>query len=76
MYILIENEPLKVLTFEAKTDLAKYLGIHVNTVRNRFEHNTHWNSKKGIVYQSNKHHKRLRKGNRDSLAVKIAGKRL
>lgn len=70
MYIIIEKEPLKVLTFESKTDLAGYLGIHRNTVTNRFENKTQWESEKGTVYQSNKHYKRLRKGNKDSFAVK------
>lgn len=74
MYIIIQNEPFKVTTFETKTDLAGYLGIHRNTVTNRFEENTYWESKKGTVYQSNDHYKALRKGNTDSFLVK-KGKR-
>ena len=70
MYIVIQQEPFKVTTFEAKSDLANYLGIHRNTITNKFNDDTYWNSDKGVVYQSNKHHKRDRRGNRDNIPTK------
>lgn len=70
MYIIVEKEPLKVVTFEAKTDLAKYLNLHPNTINYRFSKKPYWETEKETVYQSNKHHKRLRRGNNDSFATK------
>lgn len=72
MYIIIQREPLKVLTFETKTDLSTYLGIHRNTISNRFAEKEYWESNKGTVYQSNTHYKRVRRGNNDTLEDKIA----
>ena len=72
MYVIIQNEPLKVLTFETKTDLAGYLNLHRNTITNRFKEKAFWESDKGIVYESNKHYKRFRKGNTNSFNVKKA----
>jgi len=71
MYIVIQQEPLKVTTFETKTDLANYLNIHRNTINNRFADKEFWESDKGLVYQSNKHYKISRSGNRDSMETKI-----
>lgn len=70
MYIVIQSEPFKVTTFETKSDLSNYLGIHRNTIINKFNEKDFWQSDKGAVYQSNKHYKRDRRGNRDSIAVK------
>jgi len=70
MYIVIQNEPFKVTTFETKSDLANYLEIHRNTITNKFNTKDFWQSDKGVVYQSNKHYKRDRRGNRDSIIVK------
>lgn len=70
MYIVIQNEPFKVTTFETKTDLSNYLGIHRNTIANRFDKNNYWQSDKGMVYESSKHYKRDRRGNRDSFTTK------
>ena len=72
MYIVIQNEPFKVTTFETKSDLANYLEIHRNTITNKFNTKDFWQSDKGVVYQSNKHYKRFRKGNTDSFNVKKA----
>ena len=74
MYIIIKNEPLKVITFETKTDLASYLNIHRNTITNRFKEKSYWESDKGMVYQSNEHYQRTRKGNRDSNETKLRKK--
>ena len=74
MYIVIQNEPLKVTTFETKTDLSKYLNIHRNTIDNRFNKNQSWECDRGIVYQSNEHYKRLRRGNTDSKTIKTQKK--
>ncbi len=60
----------KTATLKAKSDLANYLGIHRNTITNKFNDDTYWNSDKGIVYQSNKHYKRDRRGNRDNMPTK------
>ena len=72
MYIVIQKEPLKVITFETKTDLANYIGVHRNTINYQFSLNQSWESKKGIVYQSNKHYKAKKGGNKDSLVTKKA----
>ena len=74
MYIIIKKYPFKVTTFETKTDLATYLGVHRNTITNNFKEDEYWWTEKGIVYQSNKHYKRLRKGNKDSFVLKQAKK--
>ena len=71
MYIVIQKEPLKVITFETKTDLSNYLGVHRNTITNRFNLNECWESDKGIVYQSSKHYKISRGGNKDDMETKI-----
>lgn len=70
MYIVISQEPLKVLTFESKTDLSSYLNIHRNTITNRFNEKKSWECDKGVVYQSDKHKKMLRSGNKDSNMTK------
>jgi len=71
MYIIIQQEPFKVVTFETKTDLANYLGVHRNTVTNRFEASEWWESDKGSVYFSTKHYKRQTGGNTDDKITKI-----
>lgn len=63
MYIIITKEPLTIYTFETKTDLSNYLGVHRNTITNKFTQNKSWESEKGMVYKSDNHYKRLRKGN-------------
>lgn len=70
MYIVIKQEPFKVVTFETKTDLANYLGIHRNTIINRFKLYNYWENSKGAVYESNEHYERVRKGNKDSRETK------
>ena len=70
MFIVIQNEPFKVTTFETKTDLSNYLSIHRNTITNRFEDKPFWQSDKGTVYQSDKHYKRDRQGNKDDIQTK------
>lgn len=74
MYILIKKEPLNVMTFETKTDLANYIKVHRNTVTNRFEEKESWECEKGMVYKSNQHFKRIRKGNKDSNDIKLKKK--
>ena len=72
MYIIIQKEPLKVITFETKTDLANYLSIHRNTIDNKFNKSESWESKKGTIYKSNKHYKANRGGNTDNIHIKKA----
>lgn len=71
MYIIIQENPLKVTTFETKTDLASYLKLHRNTISNRFENNSYWESDKGRVYQSNTHYEKVKRGNRDTMETKM-----
>ena len=63
MYIIINIDTEKVYTFETKTDLSNYLGVHRNTITNKFTQNKSWKSEKGTVYKSDNHYKRLRRGN-------------
>lgn len=72
IYIVIQKEPFKVVTFETKTDLATYLGVHRNTIDNKFNKNDYWECKKGVVYKSDKHQSRKKGGNKDSFATKEA----
>lgn len=72
MYIVIKQNPLNIKTFEAKLDLANYLGVHRHTVTQRFKDVEFWEHDKGTVYQANVHKPRLRGGNKDSLIIKRA----
>lgn len=70
MYIVIKQDPLHIRTFEAKVDLANYLGLHRHTITQRFKDSLYWEHEKGTVYQSNIHKKRFRSGNTDSLSTR------
>ncbi len=70
MYIIIQKEPLRVTTFETKSDLANYIGVHRNTITNKFDKLDYWECSKGTVYISDKHYKTLRKGNTDDRETK------
>lgn len=70
MYTIIQQNPQKAITFETKTDLASYLGVHWNTIQNRLDKNNPFETDKGTVYKSVEHTKRSRGGNKDDLATK------
>lgn len=70
MYILIQEKPFKITTFEAKIDLARALNIHRNTVTARFEKKNPFETKKGTAYKVHEHIKRYRSGNKDDWATK------
>jgi hypothetical protein len=74
MYIVIQENPPKVTTFETKTDLSAYLNIHRNTIQNRFDKDFSWVTDKGTVYESKKHYKRVRGGNFDNMETKTLKK--
>lgn len=72
MYILIKEDTNEALIFEAKSDLSSYLGMHRNTISNKFSKTMCWEHEKGTVYSSNKVYKRSRSGNTDTKNVREA----
>ncbi len=72
MYILIKKDTDEALLFEAKSDLAGYLGMHRNTISNKFSRTMCWEHEKGTVYTSSKVYRRNRSGNTDSKSMREA----
>lgn len=70
MYILFDNDSQKVITFEAKSDLATYIGVHWNTITNKFKASNGWDCKKGKVICSDEHYKRHRSGNKYDMTTR------
>lgn len=65
MYIIIYKESQKAIVLAQKIDVANILGVHRNTINNKFKTTKVWEREKETVYEAHKFYPSTKSGNTD-----------